>query len=372
MIVLLTTIPILYIVAVILLSGIWKRMPEIDLKDCDLQTRFSVVIPFRNEYLNIPRLITSLSELNYPSDMWEAVFVDDHSDDGGDELIREICDTNSRFRLVRLADRQGKKAAITAGIETARFNYILTTDADCRMPRDLLKFYNSVIQQDEPVFVSGPVRLETASGRLVEVFQTYEQAALTAVGGISIQLGWPTMCNGANMCFSKEVFESINGYEGNADIPTGDDQFLLMKVSSRYPGRVRFIRNAAAAVTTPARGDWQALFEQRTRWASKWKATGGWLAGAAVFTGLTYIALVLLFVLCLLRGQLEVFLLLIGIKTIADAWFVRITQYTRTTRFEWAWWPVIQVIYPFYVLMVIVRSGFGQYTWKGRRYSSAV
>src|ERR1041384_2718126 len=41
----------------------------------------SVVVPFRNEAENLPNLLNDLSTIEYPSDKWEVILVDDHSTD---------------------------------------------------------------------------------------------------------------------------------------------------------------------------------------------------------------------------------------------------------------------------------------------------
>jgi hypothetical protein len=41
------------------------------------------------------------------------------------------------------------------------------------------------------------------------------------------------MSNGANMAYRRRVFTEVKGYNGNDSIPSGDDEFLLLKVASR-------------------------------------------------------------------------------------------------------------------------------------------
>ena len=42
---------------------------------------FSIIIPFRNEFNNLPELLSSLNKLDYPIELFEIIFVDDDSND---------------------------------------------------------------------------------------------------------------------------------------------------------------------------------------------------------------------------------------------------------------------------------------------------
>jgi len=53
------------------------------------KTRFTVIVPFRNESENIPRLLRSISSLDYPIELIEVILVNDASDDDSVEVIRD-------------------------------------------------------------------------------------------------------------------------------------------------------------------------------------------------------------------------------------------------------------------------------------------
>ena len=42
---------------------------------------FSIIVPFRNEAQNLPACIASLKKLDYPKELLEIIFVNDHSTD---------------------------------------------------------------------------------------------------------------------------------------------------------------------------------------------------------------------------------------------------------------------------------------------------
>jgi cellulose synthase/poly-beta-1,6-N-acetylglucosamine synthase-like glycosyltransferase len=80
------------------------------------------------------------------------------------------------------------------------------------------------------------------------------------------------MCNGANLAFRTSAFREINGYAGNQQHASGDDQFLLEKIIQRR-GRsaVCFLFDQDAIVYTEAAGTAMDFFQQRLRWVSKSK-----------------------------------------------------------------------------------------------------
>ena len=92
---------------------------------------FSVVVAVRNEADNIQNLVNDLALLAYPPEKFEVILVNDHSTDATDEKIRSMLVDFSSCRLLRLPEgNEGKKAALQLGIAAARFEIIVTTDAD--------------------------------------------------------------------------------------------------------------------------------------------------------------------------------------------------------------------------------------------------
>ena len=51
------------------------------------KTYFAIVVPFRNESRNLPHLLESVKQLNYPKTMFEIILVDDFSED---DSVRQI------------------------------------------------------------------------------------------------------------------------------------------------------------------------------------------------------------------------------------------------------------------------------------------
>ena len=105
-------------------------------------TRFTIIIAFRNEVKNLESLIESLQELNYPKSLFEVILINDNSTDNSEELaIRLLNCTQLDFHIYNnvTKSKSPKKDAITLGIKHAKYQWIITTDADCIVPSNWLK-----------------------------------------------------------------------------------------------------------------------------------------------------------------------------------------------------------------------------------------
>jgi len=91
----------------------------------------SVVVPLLNESLSLPELHDRLAAvLEKITSRHEIIFVDDGSDDGSLQILREISARDRFARYVRFRRNFGKSAALAAGFRAARYDIIATMDAD--------------------------------------------------------------------------------------------------------------------------------------------------------------------------------------------------------------------------------------------------
>ena len=119
--------------------------------------KFTVIIPFRNEEKALPSLLKSIQALKYPHELFEILFVDDASEDDSVNIIKQGLDTkssNENFTRpdVKIIDNNRKtgspkKDAINAAIAIANFDWIITTDADCSLPKNWLLTFDAFIQK---------------------------------------------------------------------------------------------------------------------------------------------------------------------------------------------------------------------------------
>lgn len=116
----------------------------------------SCIIPTFNEVESLRQLHAELSatadEHNYDL---EVIFVDDGSTDGSWNMIQVLAGEDHRVRGIRFRRNFGKAAALRAGFETARGQYVMTLDADLQDdPREIPLFLNMMREKQLDV-VSG-------------------------------------------------------------------------------------------------------------------------------------------------------------------------------------------------------------------------
>lgn len=331
---------------------------------------FSVILPVRNEVGNIESLIEDLELQNYPKDRFEVLLIDDHSEDDTVLLAQQAFQkTKLDFRIVHLgASATGKKQAITVGLEMAKYEHILTTDGDCRVGKAWISAFSDSFETTGHLMLCGPVKME-AQGIFTKI-QALEFSGLTGVGAASLQAGNPSMCNGANLAYKKKTFEEVKGYEGNAQIPSGDDEFLLQKIFANHQGRVSYLKDQRAIVSTNAKGSLKELFNQRIRWSSKWRFHDSnfiKLMAIGVFLNYSF------FLFALVMSAMGLMNPWVFVGVFLGRWLCvllfsyPITQFLGVRGVVFGA-VVFEIIYPFFVVILGIASIFGKYSWKGRFY----
>ncbi len=91
----------------------------------------SVVVPVYNEEENVPALAQKLHDaLSVMGRDYEVILVDDGSRDATWDRLVEAAQAHPCFRLLRFRRNFGQTAAMSAGIDAARNDVIVTLDAD--------------------------------------------------------------------------------------------------------------------------------------------------------------------------------------------------------------------------------------------------
>src|SRR4029079_15835984 len=128
-------------------------------------------------------------------------------------------------------------------------NVIVTTDADCKHPLTWLKTIALFYEEKKPAFIAAPVALQNDSS-VLQIFQALDFMTLQGITGASVHKKIHSMCNGANLAYSKKAFEEVGGFAGIYMIASGDDMLLMHKIYIRYPGKVMFLKSKDAIVQT--------------------------------------------------------------------------------------------------------------------------
>jgi cellulose synthase/poly-beta-1,6-N-acetylglucosamine synthase-like glycosyltransferase len=252
-----------------------KLKPFVIKKGEPCVTKFSIIIPARNESANIENCLKTIFSNEYPKSLYEIIVVDDYSTDNTADIVSQIKNKNSNLQLIQLEKlihekqlNSYKKKAIEIAIQESTGEYIVTTDADCIIPEKWLLSIDSFIRESKAVFVAAPVRFQD-NGSFVSKFQCLDFMSLQGITAAAVGAGFHSMCNGANLAYSKKVFLEVGGFKGIDNIASGDDMMLMHKIYKQHNKGIGFIFSNEAVVVTQPMPTWKDFFNQRIRWASK-------------------------------------------------------------------------------------------------------
>jgi hypothetical protein len=177
------------------------------------------------------------------------------------------------------------------------------------------------------------------------------------------------MVNGANLGFRKTAFLEVGGFDGNANIASGDDIFLLHKIINKFPQGVAFAKQKGAIIETIAQPSLNLFINQRIRWASKWKFyTNMHTKATAVFIFMVSFGLVAFpFMVKFNVSALFFWANLIVIKAFFDFFFIKQINQFMGDKINLAPFVLLQVVYPFYIVFTALFSFQKTYSWKGRK-----
>ncbi|MBL0180734.1 MAG: glycosyltransferase [Chitinophagaceae bacterium] len=350
------------------------------------QTSISVIIPARNEEKNIAACLDSVCNQSYPTDLHEILVVDDHSTDSTASIINNYRTKN--VKLISLKDfvpdgelNSYKKKAIEIAIQRSTGKLIVTTDADCVVPKNWLQTIAAFYDAYQPEFIAAPVSINCGN-RFIEIFQALDFMTLQGITGASVYKKIHSMCNGANLAYTKKAFEEVGGFSGIDNIASGDDMLLMHKIYKRYPEKVMFLRSEEVIVQTVPVKTLGQFFNQRIRWASKANRYDDnrifWVLLLVYLVNVMLLALPVIAVFdnihlalggTMLNIQCSimwVWLVLLLLKTITELIFLYpVAKFFDKRRLLWMF-PLMQPAHILYTVIAGWLGTFGNYSWKER------
>ena len=344
---------------VIITSGLlFRKVPKINQNDFPF---VSVVIAARNEENNIPYLLKDLINQSANKKNYEIIIVNDRSTDKTKKIIDQFSSENLFIKSIHIEKKHEmtpKKYALTKGIENSKGEIILTTDADCRVPREWVINMAQLVQNNEGIVI-GYSKIKSIKS-LLNDFQKIDFLGIMAANSGLLSYGIVCSGSGQNLAYKKKDFQTINGFNPVRDLVSGDDMYLVQSISS-IKGAV-FNYDPNSFVSTLPKRSFTSYFNQRIRWSSNSKQNlrsnpqffvflvSAFLANCSIVSGLIYLSglSVLLF---LIKFFLEAFVIFIGTRLFL----------TPVSTLTYIIWNVTQ---PFYIPLVGVAGLIGKYSWK--------
>lgn len=182
----------------------------------------TLIIPCYNENHVIRHKIKNTLLLDYPRHGLEIIAIDSGSTDGTTETLRAICRQRS-VKLIAELQRSGKAQAINRGLQKARGEIVILTDADAFLKKDAIK--NLVRNFADPTVgaVVGKYKMQGKSliSRAISfLFSLFKDK----VRHYESELDSASYFTGELLAFRRQLVESIDPEV------IADDQFILLEV----------------------------------------------------------------------------------------------------------------------------------------------
>ena len=211
----------------------------------------SVIICAHNEAHNLERLLHSVLNQEYPNG-FEVLVVNDHSMDDSERVVDGLKKSYHHLKVVNFtAQKQskGKKEALLFGIENAKYDHLLFTDADCKpVSENWLGLMVQHFTDKEIVLgVSPHLHQSNLAGWLTawETFLTCQQYISFAKAGL------PYMGVGRNMAYTRKIFEQSSKMKNHLHLPSGDDDLLINEVATSQNVAVEIFSEAQTTSAPP-------------------------------------------------------------------------------------------------------------------------
>lgn len=194
----------------------------------------SVIICAKNEYHNLEKYLPLILEQDYPN--YEVIVVNDCSYDDSDALLKIMEKKYSKLNVINLRENvnffSGKKLALSVGIKSAKNDWVLLTDADCKPSGKnwIAKMQAHFDEKTEivlgysgykklPGFLNSLIRFDT-----ITIAMQYFGYALA---------GLPYMGVGRNLAYRKKLFMKAKGFISHYKVNSGDDDLFINKTAKK-------------------------------------------------------------------------------------------------------------------------------------------
>jgi hyaluronan synthase len=237
----------------------------------------SVVIAAKNEERGIFRTISTCVDSDYPGRV-ECIVVDDGSTDGTkEEILRAQMFFENKVKLVSFLENKGKREAMAAGINVAKYDIVAFVDSDSFISSLGLRYMVEHFMGNEKIgAVAGNTKVENAETNLLTRMQSIQYAISFDIYKASESVHRSvTCCPGCFSAYRKEAIgplvdawkeQNFLGSKGTF----GDDRGLTNFVLKWWD--VVYCQKAEATTVVPE--GFIKYWRQQLRWKKSWIREG--------------------------------------------------------------------------------------------------
>ncbi len=235
-----------------------------DLSEFKNKEAVSVIICAHNELKNLKQNLSLFLTQDFED--YEVILVNDRSNDGSRDWLTRQVDIYSHLKVISIEETpinfNPKKYALTIGIEKAKNDIILLSDADCqpasrywvdRMSRSFKKSTSIVLgaslYKKEKGFLNQFIRFETLQTALLYLSFAFKKE--------------PYMGVGRNLAYRKSFFKENNGFQNLSSIMGGDDDLWVNRNSNQI--NTEICTDPESLTFSKPKEKWSSFFRQKKR-----------------------------------------------------------------------------------------------------------
>jgi cellulose synthase/poly-beta-1,6-N-acetylglucosamine synthase-like glycosyltransferase len=195
-------VPLIYLLTAF--ASIFRKSKRIVKEEENLPT-VTIIVPTYNEEKNVKRVLNSLSELNYPQDKIEFVFVDD-STDATFRIIEKKTKNWENAKRIKHKKRLTKAYGLNEALSVSKGEIVAVYDADCSINPDSVANLVKHFDKPEVIAVQGRYEAEGLNilSRIIDLEYTLWQ------GG---QLVATPVLIGYNYAVRRSYLEKTGGWD---------------------------------------------------------------------------------------------------------------------------------------------------------------
>jgi cellulose synthase/poly-beta-1,6-N-acetylglucosamine synthase-like glycosyltransferase len=355
-----------FIEHVIYVVGIYRAIhePEVSSLNPSSLPLCTVLVCARDEEKNIESCLTSLDALHYPKDRLEVLIVDDKSTDRTPEILEEWKKRMSNLKVLRTGEAvmnmQGKVNALTQGMDAARGEYVMITDADSTVPPNWVKEYLKYYEEDTGMVASVTLLKQKY---FFDGVQSIDWSYLLGMACAAANIKIPLSVIGNNISVRRAAYESVGGYR-KIPFSVTEDHALFQAIWNKKSWKVRFPLHPDLVVMSAPCPDFKSWWRQKHRWVKG--GEGLKFVGYVIF--ILGLLAQLAMVTALFALPLTTALTVIGIKWAADLLVIVPVLLRTGKRWLMKYFPVYEIYLALFVFSMPIMIAQKNVKWKGRVY----
>lgn len=341
-----------------------KRFSATNIKP---QTPVSIIICARNEEKNISLCLKTIVGQNYERAAMQIILVDDASADGTATIAENILKHSGiAYKIISNTEHKGKKRSITEAMNFTSHRLIVLRDADTFITSTLwLQTISDFFKKQGCDLIIGPVQVAN-SWNFLWGFEAIETNVLSVFTTGSAYFRAPFLSNGANLIFTKSIFEKTAGFGSHLHIASGDDILFMEDVKKIPDVNIAYLKSKDAIVLTYPARNLKSFLAQRIRWVAKFRHNKNWfnaLLAVVVFV-VNASWLFCFFHLAITPAYKIHCLLFVAFKLVFDFLLLLLASgFMKNKHLLWLGFPV-GCVYPVYAFLLAPASLFIKPKWK--------